>query len=145
MKPNSQLREKLMLLDSLCPDIANHKAILEQGKAIYTLEFEKNYEVAMKYLKKALVFYDIVPYHFGKKQHTFNRNSLGILLGNRGKYDDAIKIFNSLLNSPFRTKNPTALLKVHKSLEKCYAQIDNSKKHITMYKRRTSYRTLFII
>jgi len=44
MKPNYQLREKLMLLDSLCPDIAYHKAILELGKAIYTLEFEKNHE-----------------------------------------------------------------------------------------------------
>jgi len=63
-----------------------------------------------------------------EKKHTFNRNSLGILLGNSGKYDDTIKIFNSLLNSPFITKNPTALLKVHTSLEKCYAQIDNSKK-----------------
>ena len=128
MKPVSQLREKLMLLDSLCPDIAYHKAILEQGKAIYTLELEKNSEEAMKYLKKALVFYDMVPYHFGKKQYTFNRNSLGILLRNSGKYDDAIKIFNSLLSSPFITKNPTSLLKVHTSLEKCYAQIDNSKK-----------------
>jgi len=128
MKPNSQLRERLMLLDSLCPDIAYHKAILEQGKAIYKLEFEKKSEEAMKYLKKALVFYDMVPYHFGKKQHTFNRNSLGILLRNSGKYDDAIEIFNSLLSSPFITKNPTSLLKVHTSLEKCYAQIDNSKK-----------------
>jgi tetratricopeptide (TPR) repeat protein len=128
MKPNSQLRERLMLLDSLCPDIAYHKAILEQGKAIYKLEFEKKSEEAMKYLKKALVFYDMVPYNFGKKQHTFNRNSLGILLRNSGKYDDAIEIFNSLLSSPFITKNPTSLLKVHTSLEKCYAQIDNSKK-----------------
>jgi len=41
MKPNSQLREKLMSLHSLCPDIAYSKAILEQGKAIYTLEFKK--------------------------------------------------------------------------------------------------------
>ena len=128
MKPNFQLWKKIMLLDSLCPDIAFHKANLEQGKAIYTMEFEKNTEAAMKYLKKASVFYDMVPYHFGKQQHTFNQNSLGILLRNSGKYDDAIKIFNSLLISPFITKNPTALLKVHTSLEKCYAQLDNSKK-----------------
>lgn len=52
MKPNSQLREKLMLLDSLCPDTAYNKAILEQDKAIHTLEFKKNSKEVMKYLKK---------------------------------------------------------------------------------------------
>ena len=50
------------------------------------------------------------------------------MLRNSEKYADVIKEFNSLLSSPLITKNPTSLLKVHTSLEKCCTQIDNSKK-----------------
>ena len=127
-KTNTLIKKKLTYLDSLCPNINYYRAGIEQGKAIVALEFEKSKDKALQYLRKSLEYSTLDSYYFGRKKHTYTQNSLGILLRDMGRYKEAIEIFETLVNSPIITKNARSLLKIHISLEKCYAALNLSQK-----------------
>jgi len=126
--PNKKIEMQLILLDKFCPEINYYKGIVEKGWAIYNIEFTKNTEQAIKHLKKANSFFGFMKNYFGQKQIAYNQNSLGITLRDLGKFNEAIPIFQSLLNMNPIKENAVALLKIHTSLEKCYAALGISRK-----------------
>ena len=122
------IEEQLMQLNAIRPAVNFYKAIVEKTAAIYHIEFTKNKEKAQEHLKKASVFFASMKNYMGVKQQVYTQNSLGILLRDLGSYTEAITIFESLLDSKPIKENVIALLKVHTSLEKCYAALNFSEK-----------------
>ncbi len=119
---------QLLQLKAIRPTVNFYKGIVEKTAAIYHIEFTRDKEKALEHLKKASVFFASMKNYMGVKQQIYTQNSLGILLRDLGSYTEAITIFESLLHSKPIKENGIALLKVHTSLEKCYAALNLSQK-----------------